>query len=192
MPWQKRNRNIILSANENHTVKPDDGLPHDPPGKRAPHIELQDIDNDGMIDLMTAVCDKFIYRHEGVVDGIPRFGIPVESGWEPAFVSPLLRNVTKSAKNYIAIKPELKDSPNRNGIGARVEIYKAGMLGKEEGFLDTPIMSVSNGYSSGSEAIAYFGVPHDKTVDILMTMPTGGKVYIREGVKRNQMILINE
>jgi hypothetical protein len=77
-------------------------------------------------------------------------------------------------------------------IGARVEIYKAGMLGKEEGFLDTRIISVSNGYSSGSEAIAYFGVPHDKTVDILMTMPMGGKVYTREGVKRNQMILINE
>ena len=68
MPWQKRNRNIKLSADENHTEKPDDGLPHDPPGKRAPHIELQDIDNDGMIDIMTTVCDKFVYRNEGVVD----------------------------------------------------------------------------------------------------------------------------
>ncbi|MCK4853473.1 MAG: hypothetical protein KAT31_04415 [Bacteroidales bacterium] len=31
-----------------------------------------------------------------------------------------------------------------------------------------------------------------KTIDILMTMPTGGKVYTRKGVKRNQMIIISD
>ena len=66
------------------------------------------------------------------------------------------------------------------------------MLEKKEGFLGTRIISVSKGYSSGSEAIAYFGVPDDKTVDIMMTMHTGGKVYTRKGVKRNQMIIISE
>ena len=187
---------------------------------RSPHVELQDIDNDGRVDIMTTVCDEFIYRNIGIVDGIPSFGEPVGSGviggigywaagplgdydrdgrldfigpdWEPAFASPLLRNVSKSAKNYIAVKPELNNTPNRNGVGARIEIYKAGMLGKKEGFLGTRIISISNGYSSGSEAIAYFGVPDDKTVDILMTMPTGGKVYTRKGVKRNQMIIISD
>jgi hypothetical protein len=187
---------------------------------RAPHIELQDIDNDGMIDIMTAVCDQFIYRNRGVVDSIPRFEDPVGTGfvggigywaagplgdydrdgrldfigpdWEPAFASPLLRNVSKSAKHYIAVKPALRDGPNRNGIGARVEIYKAGMLGEKEGLLGTRIISVSNGYSSGTEAIAYFGVPDSKTVDILMTMPAGGKVYTRKGVKRKQMVIISE
>ena len=71
-------------------------------------------------------------------------------------------------------------------------IYRAGMLGEKEGMIGTRIISISNGYSSGSEAIAYFGVPDDKTVDILMTMPTGGKVYARKGIKRNQMIIIND
>ena len=189
-------------------------------GIRSPHVELQDIDNDGLVDIMTAVCDEFIYRNRGVVDGIPMFEKPVGTGvvggigywaagplgdfdrdgrldfigpdWEPAFASPLLQNVSKSAKNYIAVKPELKESPNRNGIGARVEIYKAGMLGEKEGLIGTRIISVSNGYSSGSEGIAYFGVPEDKTVDIRMTMPAGGKVYTRKGVKRKQMIIITE
>jgi hypothetical protein len=32
----------------------------------------------------------------------------------------------------------------------------------------------------------------DKTIDNLMTMPTGGKVYTRKGVKRNQMIIISD
>ena len=187
---------------------------------RAPHVELKDIDNDGMVDIMTAVCDKFIYRNEGVVNGIPRFGKPVGTGvvgsidywaagplgdfdrdgrldfigpdWEPAFASPLLRNVSKGADHYIAVKPELKESPNRNGIGARVEVYKAGMLDKKEGLIGTRIISVSNGYSSGSEAIAYFGLPEDKRVDIRMTMPTGGKTYTRKAVKRNQMLIITE
>lgn len=189
-------------------------------GKRSPHVELQDIDNDGMVDIMTAVCDEFIYRNIGVVDGIPRFDKPVGTGvvggigywaagplgdfdrdgrldfigpdWEPAFASPLLRNVSKGADKYIAVKPELKDSPNRNGIGARVEVYKAGMLGNKEGLIGTRIISVSNGYSSGSEAIAYFGLSEDKTVDIRMTMPTGGKTYTRKSVKRNQMLIIAE
>ncbi len=138
---------------------------------------------------MTAVCNEFIYRNRGVVNGVPIFDKPLGTGvvgsigyraagplgdydrdgrldfigpdWEPAYPSPLLRNVTKSARHYLAVKPELKDSPNRNGIGAKVELFKAGMLGKKEGFLGVRIISVSNGYSSRSEAIAYFGVPDD-------------------------------
>ena len=169
---------------------------------------------------MTAVCDEVVYRNLGVKEGIPVFDKPVGTGvvgginywaagplgdfdrdgrldfigpdWEPAFASPLLRNVSKGADNYIAVKPELKEGPNRNGIGARVEVYKAGMLDKKEGLIGTRIISVSNGYSSGSEAIAYFGLPDDKKVDIRMTMPTGGKTYTRKAVKRNQMLILSE
>ncbi len=186
-------------------------------GHRGPHVQLQDIDNDGWVDIMVSNCDDFIYRNKGVVDSIPRFEKPVGSGftggigywaagplgdydrdgrldfigpdWNPGFVSPLLRNVTKGANNYLAIKMELENRPNRNGIDARVEIFKKGMLGEKEGLLGTRLITVSNGYSSGYEAIAYFGVPKNKVVDVRVTMPAGGPVFTATSVKRNQMFV---
>jgi enediyne biosynthesis protein E4 len=184
------------------------------------HSQIQDIDNDGRMDIITSRCNAIVYRNAGVVNGIPHFENPVNTGikggigywaggslcdydrdgrldlmgpeWEPAYPSVLLRNVTPGAENYIAIKPELKNSANRNGIGAMVEIYKAGMLGKKKGLLGTSIISVSNGYSCGYEAIAHFGVPNDKKVDIRVTMPCNGKVYTATSVARNQLFILKK
>ena len=82
--------------------------------------------------------------------------------------------------------------PNRNGIGAKVEIFKAGSLGKPEDRLGTHIISVANGYSSGYEAIAHFGVPIDETVDIRVTMPCNGPVFAARKVKRNQLFKLKK
>jgi hypothetical protein len=112
--------------------------------------------------------------------------------WEQAFPSVLLRNVTKGADNFIDIKPELENSANRNGIGARVEIFKAGMMGEKKGLLGTGIISVSNGYSCAYEAIAHFGLPKDKNVDIRLTMPCGGHVYEATSVARNQQFILKK
>jgi hypothetical protein len=112
--------------------------------------------------------------------------------WEPGVASPLLRNVTPGAENYLDVKLELKNSPNRNGLGARVEIYQAGKLGKKNGLLGATIISVSNGYSSGYEAIAHFGLPGDKTVDVRVTMPCNGKIYTATSVPRNQRFIVQE
>ena len=190
----------------------------DPAGK-TPHVQLQDIDNDGWVDLMVSNCSTFIYRNKGKLkNGVPQFEKPISSGidggigywaaggfvdydrdgrldffgaeWMPGVASPLLRNVSKG-KNYIAVKAELENSPNRNAVGAKVEVFKAGMLGQEEGRLGIRQISPTNGYSSCVEAIAYFGLPKDKKVDIRLTMPCGGKVYTAESVKRNQMLVIH-
>ena len=185
---------------------------------KTPHLQLQDLDNDGWLDLMVSNCNTFVYRNKGeLIDGVPQFEKPIGSGvvggigywaagalvdydrdgrldffgadWDPGFASPLLRNVSKG-KNYIAVKAELENSPNRNAIGAKVEVFKAGMLGQEEGRLGIRQISPTNGYSSCVEAIAYFGLPKDKQVDIRLTMPCGGKVYNAKSVKRNQMFVI--
>ena len=104
----------------------------------------------------------------------------------------MLKNVTKGAGNYLAVKLELEDTPNRNGIDARVDIYRKGMLGKTEGRIASRIITVSNGYSSGYEAIAYFGLPQNKKVDVRVSMPCGGQIYKATNVKRNQLFIINK
>ena len=188
------------------------------PDGKAIHVQIQDIDNDGRMDILTSRCKSFVYRNGGIVNGIPRFENPVSSGykggigywaggplgdydrdgrldffgpeWEPGVASPLLRNITRDADNYINIRLELDHSLNRNGIGAKVEIFKAGRLGKKSDLLGTCIISVSNGYASGYEAIAHFGLPKNKTVDIRVTMPCDGAVYTATSVARNQLFTI--
>jgi len=201
-------RNITLEA----------GVP--PPPTRTPHVQLQDMDNDGWVDILATSCDAFVYRNLGASEGLPRFEKPVSSGfdggigywaagpladydrdgrldiiapeWEPAFVSPLLKNATAGANNYLAIKLELENASNRNGIDARVDIYQKGRLGKAEGLIASRIITISNGYSSGYEAIAYFGLPNNKKVDVRVSMPCGGTVYKATSVKRNQMYIIKD
>ena len=194
------------------------GIPN--PDQRTFHLQIQDIDNDGKMDIVTSSCNSIVYRNKGLINGIPQFDKPVDTGlnggigywaggaladydhdgrldfmgpeWESKIPSVLLRNVTPGAENYIDIKPELENSPNRNAIGAKVELFKAGHLGNRNGLLGTSIISVSNGYSCGNEAIAHFGVPNDKTVDIRLTMPCNGKVYTAAAVKRNQIFILKK
>ena len=190
------------------------------PDGKAIHVQIQDIDNDGRMDIVTSRCNSIVYRNGGVINGIPHFETPTNSGykggigywaggplgdfdrdgrldffgpeWEPGVASPLLRNVTPGAENYIDIKLELEQSLNRNGIGARVEIFQAGRLGKKEDLLGTCIISVSNGYASGYEAIAHFGLPKNKKVDVRVIMPCNGPVYTATSVARNQLFILKK
>ncbi len=185
------------------------------PGGRAIYIQIEDIDNDGRMDILTSKYKAFVYRNAGVSKGIPQFEAPFNSGfggttgywaggsffdfdrdgridffgpeWFSIDSSLLLKNVTPNAQNYIDVKLELENSANRNGIGAKVEIFKAGSLGIAEARLGTKIISVANGYSSGYEAIAHFGLPKNETVDIRISMPCNGKIYTATGIKRNQL-----
>jgi hypothetical protein len=188
---------------------------------RAIYIHITDIDNDGKMDICTSRFDCFIYKNKGVENGIPRFDNPLDAGtenklmnywaggsfadydrdgridffgpeWFPEDKARLLRNITPNAENYIDIKLDLEKAQNRNGIGAKVEIFKAGSLGKPEDCLGTHIISVANGYSSGYEAIAHFGLPKNETLDIRLTMPCKGKVYTATKVKRNQLFTLKK
>jgi len=188
------------------------------PDGRTFHTQIQDIDNDGLMDIITSRCNSIVYRNSGIVDGIPQFESPVNTGmkggigywaggalgdynrdgrldfmgpeWNTSYPSVLLRNETPNADNYIEIKPELENSANRNAIGARVEIFREGKLGNKKDLLGNCIISVSNGYSCGYEAIAHFGVPNNKKVDVRITMPCDGKVYSATSVARNQRFIV--
>ncbi len=188
-------------------------------GGRAIYIQIADIDNDGRMDICTSRFKNFIYKNTGVEKGIPKFDQPLDAGsddkvmnywaggsfadydrdgridffgpeWYPEDRARLLRNITPGAGNYIDVKLELGKAPNRNGIGAKVEIFKAGKSGKPEDRLGTHIISVANGYSSGYEAIAHFGLPNDEKVDIRVSMPCGGPVYTARNIRRNQLFIM--
>ncbi len=47
------------------------GLEH--PDGRLIHMQLDDADNDGKMDIMTVRCNAFVYRNAGLVNGLPRF-----------------------------------------------------------------------------------------------------------------------
>ncbi len=173
------------------------------------------------MDICTSRYKNFIYKNNGAEKGIPKFAQPFDAGseakimnywaggsfadfdrdgrldffgpeWFPEDKSRLMRNVTPDAGNYIDVKLELGKIPNRNGIGAKVEIFKAGSLGKQDDLLGTHIISVANGYSSGYEAIAHFGLPDDEKVDIRVTMPCNGPVYTAEKIDRNQLFKLKK
>lgn len=190
------------------------------PEWRAPNLQLHDFDNDGLVDLMVTNFTSFLYKNNGLEDGIPQFAEPLTSGakeglgywasgpladydrdgrvdffgaeWEPEAPSLLLRNVTPNAENYLDVILNLQKSANRNGIGAKVEIFQKGRLGIKEGLLGTRIISVSTGYSSAYEAIAHFGLPSQQNVDVKVTMPTDGKVHMKKNVSPNQLFVLRE
>ncbi|MBK8881934.1 MAG: CRTAC1 family protein [Bacteroidales bacterium] len=190
-------------------------------GGRAIYIQIADIDNDGKMDICTSRYKNFIYKNNGVEKGIPKFDQPFDAGsesktmnywaggsfadfdrdgrldffgpeWYPEDKARLLRNISPNAGNYIDVKLELGKAPNRNGIGAKVEIFKAGSLGNAEECLGTHIISVANGYASGYEAIAHFGLPDNEKVDIRVTMPCDGQIYEKTSVGRNQLLKLKK
>lgn len=165
------------------------GLPGLP--TKAPHVELNDFDNDGWPDLLTSAsaaagAHPAIFRHEGLVDGVPRFSEPEGLGeaqywvaapsadvdrdgsldiflleWEPALPSVLLGNRSDSGHWLeVSVGPE-----HGHGIGWLVEIFEEGaLLGSRE-------ITVTQGYSAGVSPIAHFGLGDATEITVRLTPP---------------------
>lgn len=66
------------------------------------------------------------------------------------------------------------------------------MLDNPEARIATCIISVSNDYSGGYEAIAHFGLnKKNKSVDIRVIMPCEETVYSATSVEKNQLYIIH-
>ncbi len=185
--------------------------------QKEPYVAIEDLDNDGDMDILVSTRESFIYTNTGnAPNGLPQFSGPTGSGgpsgglqywpaggmpdfdrdgrldylgpqWYAEERSPLLRNITEGADNYISIRMDIPDEDNRNGIGAMVRIYEPGSSGKEDALLGIKCISVSNGYSGGNPAEAHFGTPGYENVDISITMPCDGNVYFIEDVQTRQL-----
>lgn len=174
---------------------------------KAPHVELNDFDNDGWPDLLTSASAEngsmaALFRHEGLQGGVPVFSSPSGLGdaqywvaspaadydrdgrldvflleWEPALPSLLTRNTSQSG-NWLEV------SVGRDlgfGLGWRVEVY----AGNEP--IGARDITVTQGYSAGVSPIAHFGVGEIDEVRVALT-PSGmsdGPIVL-DGVSVNQ------
>jgi hypothetical protein len=140
--------------------------------------------------------------HQGLVDGVPKFGVPEGLGdaqywvgaptidydhdgrldvflleWEPALPSRLLRNITDSG-NWLELSV---DPAMGHGLGWRVEILDGDdLIGARD-------ITVTQGYSSGVLPIAHFGLGDLAVVDVRLRPPGGDSILI-ESVPSNQHI----
>jgi hypothetical protein len=135
-----------------------------------------------------------VYRNLGVKDGIPRFaGPPVDSivgyyatapfadydrdgrmdifmaSWFHEIDSSLFRNVTEAA-NYLVVRAEgRRPNFNRMGVGATVRVYEAGRVGEANAFIGRGDVVLAQGYATGDEPMAHFGLGNRQAVDVEVT-----------------------
>lgn len=165
------------------------GLPGLP--TKAPHVELNDFDNDGWPDLLTSAsasegAEAAVFRHEGLEGDVPQFSSPSGLGssqywvsaptadfnqdgrldfflleWEPALPSLLMRNDT-DAGNWLQVSI---DAGHGFGLGWRVEVHDgSSLIGARE-------VTVTQGYSAGVSPVAHFGLGHLDEVRVTLKPP---------------------
>jgi hypothetical protein len=188
---------------------------------KAPHVEIVDMDNDGWPDLYVSVLLQtangpapYVYLQRRTSTGDPSFTAPTGSvssyapggptadydgdgradvlmeGFDVSVAPSLLHNTTAGTGHWLAVRL-LGPAPNRFGIGARVAVYRSGLLGRPEGLLGTAEIGTGNGFSSASPALARFGLGDAAAVDVAVTYPFGGPTVTRTAVPANQVVTLS-
>jgi hypothetical protein len=103
------------------------------------------------------------------------------ANWWGESRSLLLRNETPGGRG-LAVRVEGPPGVNRMGVGARVGVYAAGRLGDPAARLGVREITLGQGYCSGQEAIAYFGLGDVSSVDVDVVLPAGRGGWTRRGV----------
>ncbi len=181
---------------------------------KAPHVEINDFDNDGWPDLLTTASAgegtaPAIFRHEGLEGDVPRFSAPEGLGspqywiagptadidrdgrldmvlveWEPSLPSLLLHNESSSG-HWL----EVSVGPEEGfGIGWRVEVYQAGGAGDPAALLGAREITVTQGYSAGVSPVAHFGLGDADSVDVLLLPGPGEETVTIAGVTADQHV----
>jgi len=109
--------------------------------------------------------------------------------WWPELPSMLLRNETPGG-HWLDVRVEGVSGVNRMGIGARVKVFTAGMLGDAAALLGCQEIGVGFGYASGQAAIAHFGLGEETLVDVEVALPHGKGTLSQRGVKADQRVTL--
>jgi enediyne biosynthesis protein E4 len=181
---------------------------------KAPHVEFVDLDNDGLVDILTSASAAdgtlpAVFRNTGLVDGIPVFEAPTGLGspqywvamptadvdrdgrvdtlaveWESALPSPLFRNVSASG-HWIEVSV---DHTLGGGPGTRVSVYENGAAGDPSRLLGMREITVSQGYSAGNEPVAHFGLGDVTAVDVVVSPPLVVAPIVVTGLATDQHV----
>ena len=182
---------------------------------KAPHVELVDLDSDGLLDIVTSASSDggstpaIFYQRAGTT---PTFTAPQGLGatqyWVAGAIFDADRNGTRDvfvAEWEPAISSKLLSGPGRNGnwldveigqtgaagVGAVVEVFQPGRLGNTSRRIATMPIVASTGYGSGAVPIAQIGVGAWGSVDLRITMPNNGKVITRSRIAANRTLTIS-
>jgi enediyne biosynthesis protein E4 len=165
---------------------------------KAPHVQLEDLDNDGWLDIITTASAgdgtlPAVFHGTGLEDGIPRFEAPEGLGsdqywvagpttdldrdgrldlllveWEPSLPSITLHNETSSG-HWLQI------SVSRPGgaVGSLVEVYEPGSMGDPEALLAHRQITIGEGYAAGREPFVHVGLGDLDRADVRVILPDG-------------------
>ena len=109
------------------------------------------------------------------------------ANWWTELPSLLLRNESTGG-NWLDVQVEGAGDVNRMGIGARVLVFEASGLGKQDVRLGCREIATGYGYASSQEAIAHFGLGKVEVVDVEVILPHGKGRISRQNVQANQRI----
>ena len=110
------------------------------------------------------------------------------TGWLPEVPSRLWRNTSKGG-HWLTVKVVGEGSGfNVMGVGATVRLYRSGSAGDKNGFIGRRDISIGNGYSSGEEALAHFGLGSEEVCDVVVNWQ--GRKVARKQVRADQKVTI--
>ena len=172
---------------------------------KAPHVQLEDLDNDGWLDIITTASAgdgtlPAVFHGLGVEEGIPRFEAPQGLGsdqywvagpttdldrdgrldlflleWEPSLPSITLHNETASG-HWLQISVSLPG----NAVGSLVEVYEPGSMGDPEALVAHRQITIGEGYAAGREPFVHVGLGDLDRVDLRLVLPDGEVIELHD------------
>jgi hypothetical protein len=186
---------------------------------KSPHVELQDFNNDGWVDIYTSITIEtpfgitpLIFTSRGIVGGSLYFHSPpiVEPHYYPGgpvgdfdgdgrldiFLSEFRAVLGEGPASSRLMR---NTSIYQNWIDIRIEDPATPMgigakvriyrSGTEE-LLGFREIQVGYGFSSSQPAVAHFGLGYEPDVTVVVEMPVTGTEYRLESVRANQLVII--
>jgi enediyne biosynthesis protein E4 len=179
---------------------------------KGPHVELNDMDNDGWPDLVTTASAAdgtrpAVFRHAGLNGDIPTFSAPDGLGspqywvagptsdidrdgrldvflveFDPVLPSLMLRNETASG-HWLEVSA---GSELGYGVGWRADVFESGGAGDGAALLGARDITTTQGYSSGVAPVAHFGLGEVDRVDVRLVPPGDGEPVVLADVAADQ------
>jgi hypothetical protein len=210
------NEGVVKGVPRFRDVTAASGMPARLPQK-APHVEIQDFDNDGRPDIFFSngrLADgrvtPLICRNTGSKNKIPQFALNLppdkvnfyfaasptgdfdnDGRLDLILINWFRGNHTRLLRNVSAKKNWLQirvRGKRMNRMGIGAKITVRSSTGARRGFQE---IATGYGYASGQPALAHFGLGDEQRVRVEVRFPDGKKIQL-QNVAANQRLLIKE